>query len=353
MNQTHCISDNQYQQFEDADGRLPKRKKYLAIVFYLILVLFLFSKIFWGYHPMSDADNVNVLSVKVSTSKYISRGIFPLWNKNVLAGTPVYNNEVINNPLNLLALGMIPLATFMGYLNAYTVLLILCHFLMGFFTFRLCHSTLRLGFLPSLFAGAVYTTNMGSQERVDMMPGAFVVLPLIIESLFLLERKRIFRQAIITGSLLAIGYYSSSIVAVTWIMIPFIFLCFYLIFESKHDWGHRKIHLLFLLYTLISFVLLSSAALIPFLLSFTDYELVYITVIDRLISAGSILDIPSLIYFCMKYILQQIIPISELTGTEHVLYRLPLFHPLVSVFGIRTLFFFCHLYFYCYVIMDG
>jgi len=309
------------------DSKLMQKENYLAMAFFGLLAIVLFGKVLWGFYPMSDKDIVNFFSQHVSSAKYFSHGVFPLWDKNILSGAPSFNYEVSSNPLNLLAFGMVPLTPFMGYLNAYALLLFVCHFMMGFFTFRLCRRTLGLGLLPSLIAGAIYATNMGMKERVDIIPGGFVVLPLVVESAYRFSRDNFVREAIISGGLLAIGFYFSSLVGVVWCLVPFIFILVYrFFFEKKYVWQDLRSSFLFLFITLVSFSLLSSAVLMPFVMSLFNSELSLIgPTHSRLVEKNFFIDIPQFLRFFNRFIVQQIIPFTEFKGAAFVRYKLPLF----------------------------
>jgi len=323
---------NNLGQVDLIDALSQRKENYLASAFLFVLVAFLFVKVLFDYYPMSDKDVVLHFSTRVSSAKYLSEGYLALWNKNTLSGIPYFNSEVLHNPLNLFSIAMVPMAPLFGYFNSYSILLFLCHFLMGFFTFHLCRRTLGIDFVPSLLAGAIYATNMGMKERVDIMTGTFVVLPLVIESVYQFTERTYLRKAVINGCLLAAGFYASSLVGVMWVLMPFsLMLIFRFLAEKKHGLVQAKRYMLFFLITLISFLFLSSGVFIPFLMSiFSDSEMAYVGTKTRFMLEGSFLNGPKLAYFIKKYILQQILPLSEPTGAALVRYKLPLIYKLFS-----------------------
>jgi len=245
---------------------ITRKELFISALVLFAVILINFSGIFHGNFPMNDEDGNWGFVFKFYSAKMIIAGEFPLWNNLFFTGIPFFDQEITSNPANFNGILTAGLMKALGdpYLS-YSLLIMLEIFLMGWSTYFMARKVFKLSSLAAYFPAVIYMLNMGQMERVAWMPGGFMVSPLLILFADRISEGRIAYNSVISGVLIALGFFFGSSMATGWSIAVFcVFVAGFIIIKEGMKADSLKNILFAVAVALTTFFALAAVVLIPF-----------------------------------------------------------------------------------------
>lgn len=255
--------------------KLSRREIIGSLLILFIIIVINFSAVFTNNnYPLNDADNNSLFALKLYSAKMFLRGVYPLWDNLFFTGTPFYDQEVANsNVCNGISF---ILAFLLRFFNnpyfAFSLVAMLLFLLTGWFSYIVSRKVFALSSLASYFVAVIYMLNMGQMERVMIMPGGFMIAPLLILCADKIAEGKILFYSLLCGFLQAVGVYFGNIIAIGWASIIFIyFLIYFTILKNGFNLKSCKKFIISIVITYGAFILLISAIVAPFIYNLPSY----------------------------------------------------------------------------------
>lgn len=255
--------------------KTSKIETLIAVILLTTVSIINFSQLFLlRRYPINESDLNMVFASLYYSAKEISLGHLPLWNNLFFTGQPFYDQEILAHPLNFLAVSLAPLLKiFADPYFAFSLIVLIQFILMGVFSYIISRKVFGLSILASYFPAIIYMLNMGQEERVFMMPGGFMVAPLLIFCAYKISEEGLLFYSLLGGILHAIGFFFGSCISIGWASLIYVyFLVSFLIIKHGLKFWVIKRFLSSLGITYLTFIFLAAAAFLPFFLHLPLYQ---------------------------------------------------------------------------------